>query len=79
MMEEPTIRYSMLIRWSDEDEAFLVALPEWRGWLTNWESVTHGLSHEGAARNGCTVLAMLVEQARAEGTPLPEPHAFAAA
>ena len=24
-------RYSMLIQWSDEDEAHLVTLPEWEG------------------------------------------------
>ena len=42
--------YSMLIRWSEEDEAYLVALPEWRGRLANWMAATHGDTYEEAAR-----------------------------
>lgn len=66
-MGDDGARYSMLIRWSEEDEAYLVALPEWEGYLGNWDSVTHGETYELAARNGGEVLDMLVDLARAEG------------
>ena len=34
------LRYSMVIQWSEEDDAFLVTLPEWEGRVFN--PVTHG-------------------------------------
>ncbi len=68
------LRYSMLIQWSDEDEVYIVSLPEW-GDLIH----THGDTYEEAARMGNEVLEMLVDIAREEeGRPLPEPRVFAA-
>src|SRR2546421_8529773 len=55
------VRYSMLIQWSDEDQAYLVALPEWEGHLFNWDAATHGATYEEAARHGREVLELLVE------------------
>lgn len=71
-------QYSMLIRWSLEDEAYLVALPEWEGRLSNWRAATHGDTYEAAAANGREVLGMLVDVALEAGRPLPEPRVFAA-
>ncbi len=71
MSERP--RYSMLIQWSDEDRVYIVSLPEW-GDLIH----THGDTYEEAARMGNEVLEMLVDIAREEGRPLPEPRVFAA-
>ena len=72
------VRYSMLIQWSDEDQAYLVALPEWEGHLFNWDAATHGATYEEAARNGREVLELLVEAAREEGAALPAARVFAA-
>lgn len=74
-MEKPA--YSMLIRWSEEDRAFLVTLPEWQGYLQNWYAATHGDTYEDAARNGQEVLEMMVEYAQERGEALPAPHVFA--
>jgi predicted RNase H-like HicB family nuclease len=60
--------YSMLIQWSEEDQVFVVSLPEFGPY-----SKTHGVSYEEAARNGQEVLELLIETYEAEGRPLPEP------
>jgi len=75
MVEQPA--YSMLIRWSEDDGAFLVTLPEWEGRLQNWHAATHGCTYADAAKNGEEVLAMLVEHAQERGEPLPQPRIFA--
>ena len=74
---EESARYSMVIRWSERDKAYLVALPEWEGRLGNWDSATHGDTYGAAAENGRAVLEMLVAHARESGEPLPAPHVFA--
>jgi predicted RNase H-like HicB family nuclease len=58
-------RYSMLIRWSDEDQAYLVTLPEWQGHLQNWQTATHGKTYAEAVERGREVLEMLIEAAQA--------------
>jgi len=60
----------MHIQWSDEDNCYLVHLPEfpeqyWR---------THGETYEEAARNGREVLEMLIESYQADKEPLPQPQ-----
>ncbi|HEY7974609.1 MAG TPA: type II toxin-antitoxin system HicB family antitoxin [Ktedonobacterales bacterium] len=70
--------YTMLIRWSAEDDAYVVSLPEWR-YKSFGEIVTHGATYEEAARNGQEALDLLIEDALARGEPLPEPHLYAAA
>lgn len=65
--------YSMVIRWSDEDQAFIVTLPEF-GPFAN----THGETYEETARMGQEVLELLIEAYQAEGRPLPEPAKFEA-
>ena len=60
--------YSMVLQWSDEDQAFLVTLPEF-----DRSSQTHGSTYEEAARNGSEVLELLIETYHAEGRPLPAP------
>ncbi len=70
------LRYSMLIQWSDEDQAYLVTLPEWKGRVF-WP-VTHGDTYEEAARNGQEALTARIASAEKHGEPLPEPRVFAA-
>lgn len=60
-------RYSMLIQWSDEDEAYIVSLPEFGPYAR-----THGSTYEEAAKNGREVLELLVESCLEDGEPLPE-------
>jgi predicted RNase H-like HicB family nuclease len=60
--------YSMLIQWSDEDNAFVVSLPEFGPY-----SKTHGATYEEAAANGQEALALLMKTYREEGKSLPKP------
>jgi antitoxin HicB len=59
--------YSMVIQWSDEDQVYVVTLPEFGGCRT------HGATYEKAAKSGREVLELLVESAKEEGQPLPPP------
>lgn len=63
-------RYSILIQWSDEDQCYVVSLPEWGEFCH-----THGETYEEALQNAQEVLELLVESA-AEGESLPEPQIF---
>ena len=63
--------YTIIIQWSDEDECFVVRLPEW-GELCH----THGSSYEEALNNAEAVLELLIESAIANGETLPEPTPF---
>ncbi len=67
-------RYSMLIEWSDEDQAYLVTLPEWAGSVLM--PTTHGATYNEAMLNGQQVLKILIDDARAQGKPLPQPRVF---
>ena len=49
------LRYSMWIEWSDEDQAFIVTLPDFP------MSRTHGSTYEEAVRNGQEVIELLVQ------------------
>jgi predicted RNase H-like HicB family nuclease len=68
-------RYSMLIRWSDDDQAYLVTLPEWAEHVIG-DAVTHGEIYEEAVRNGEEALQALIEWAQQEGFSLPEPRIY---
>ncbi len=64
----------MVIRWSDEDGAFLVSLPGWEGQVLG--AVTHGDTDEEAAAHGRDAIEALVASARKHGEPSPEPRLF---
>jgi predicted RNase H-like HicB family nuclease len=66
--------YSMLIRWSDEDRAFIVSLPEFGPYAN-----THGETYDEAVRAGQEVLELLIESYQELGRPLPEPAKYEAA
>jgi len=68
------LHYSLVIQWSDEDQAYIVSFPEWEahGLIGH----THGDSYEEAVRKGQDVLHMLIESARKDGETLPVPRAF---
>jgi antitoxin HicB len=67
----------MLIQWSDEDQAYLVTLPEWRERVLG--PVTHGATCEEAVAHGKDALEALIASARKHGESLPEPELPAAA
>jgi antitoxin HicB len=69
-------RYSILIEWSDVDQAYVVLLPEWQDRV--YQPVTDGATYEEAARKGQDVLETLIEQAQRYSEPLPEPRVYAA-
>lgn len=64
--------YTVVIQWSDEDQCYVVSLPEW-----GKSCKTHGETYEEAATNAREVLEMLIENhdVASEG-PLPNPRLF---
>lgn len=68
MSETP--RYTMVIFWSEEDEAYLVSLPDWDGIVIS--PVTHGDTYDEAVRNGREVIEGLIASLTKHGEPLPE-------
>lgn len=67
MKKTQKIPYSMVIQWSDEDQVYVVTLPEFGGCRT------HGSTYEKAAKSGREVLEMLMEPCPEDSKPLPEP------
>ena len=76
MSTSSTSHYSMLIEWSDEDQAYVVSFPEWE--QAGLIGHTHGDTYAEAVHKGEEMLRFLVESAKAEGDPVPEPRRFAA-
>lgn len=64
-------RYTIVIQWSDEDECYIVSLPEWGDYCH-----THGDSYEEALKNAQEVLELLVDTYTEDGKALPEPIQF---
>src|SRR5438270_7911877 len=70
MMSKP--RYTVVIQWSDEDDCYVVSLPEWGAGCK-----THGSTYEEAAKNAQEVLELLTETHDAEKYgPVPDPKLF---
>ena len=64
-------RYSMIVQWSDEDQLFLITIPEFADRVIM--PCTHGKNREEAIHNGEEVIEMYLEAWQAEGEPVPEP------
>ncbi len=64
-------RYSMIIEWSDEDQLYIVTVPESPGCRT------HGATRAEALRQGEEVIEGWIEATRAWGYPVPPPRDFA--
>jgi antitoxin HicB len=69
------LHYSMLIQWSDEDQAYLVILPEWTDRVLG--PVTHGDTYEEAVQHGQEAIEALVASARKHQESLPQPRTIA--
>lgn len=63
------IQYRIIIQWSDEDDCFLVALPDFLGQY--WR--THGDTYEEAVANAKEAIESLIITYQADNEPLPKP------
>jgi predicted RNase H-like HicB family nuclease len=66
-------KYTIVIQWSDEDQCYVVFLPEFENVL---QPVTHGETHEEALKNAHEVIELLLESAVAEQKIPPKPITF---
>jgi antitoxin HicB len=64
-------RYTIIIQWSDEDQCYVVSLPEWGEFCH-----THGDTYQEALQNAIEVLELLTESTIDEDKPLPKPQYF---
>jgi len=64
-------QYSMIVQWSNEDQLFLVTIPEFADRVVM--PCTHDKNREEAIRNGEEVIEMYLEACLAEGESIPEP------
>ncbi len=60
--------YSMIIQWSNPDQAYIVTVPELPGCRT------HGSTYEEAVKRGQEVIEGWIEAARVLDRPLPIPR-----
>ncbi len=62
------IRYEMIIYWSNEDEAYLVEVPELPGCMAD------GATYQEALANAEIIIQEWLDTARELGRPIPEPR-----
>jgi predicted RNase H-like HicB family nuclease len=60
-------KYEMVIYWSEEDEAFLVEVPELPGCMAD------GQTYEQAVANAKVIIQEWIDTAKEEGRSIPEP------
>ena len=65
------MKYTILIQWSNEDECYIVSLPNFPDIM---QPCTHGDTYEEALKNAQEVLEMLIESYLEDGQPLPDPQ-----
>jgi predicted RNase H-like HicB family nuclease len=69
-----TLRYSIVIEWSDTDQAYVVILPEWADRYIM--PVADGATYEDALARGRNAIENYIQFAQEDGQPLPEPHTY---
>ena len=65
-----TPKYSLIIRWSEEDQCYIAWVPEFGNGVK-----THGSTYEEAARMGQEIIE-LVSEPDQDARPLPEPWLY---
>lgn len=65
---EGMYRYELMVYWSQQDDSFIVEVPELPG------CVSDGASYEQAIANAQIVIREWIETARELGRPIPEPR-----
>jgi len=63
-----SIKYELIIYWSDDDQSFVVEVPELPGCMAD------GQTYEQAAENAQQIIEEWVETARELRRPIPEPR-----
>lgn len=63
-----SIKYELIIYWSNEDQSFIVEVPELPGCMADGET------YEQAVENAQQLIEEWVETARELGRPIPEPR-----
>ncbi len=71
-----TPHYAIVIEWSDQDQAYVVSLPEWAERYA--QPVADGATYEEAAARGHNALEHLIQIAQEDGEALPNPRVFVA-
>ena len=64
-------RYTVIVQWSDEDNCYVVSLPEWGPYCK-----THGDTYEEAAKNAQEALELLMEPEPGRVVSHPSPKLF---
>jgi predicted RNase H-like HicB family nuclease len=62
------IKYELIIYWSEEDQSFVVEVPELPGCMADGET------YEQAVANAQDVIEQWIETARELGRPVPKPR-----
>lgn len=70
-----TLRYSSVIEWSEEDQVYVVILPEWADQYVM--PIADGDTYEEALERAKNALGNYVHFAKEDGKPLPQPRVFA--
>ena len=70
MSAEPYDHYSMVIEWSEVDEAYIVTVPELPGCRT------HGATYEQAVSQGQDAIVRWISARQASYRPIPAPRVF---
>lgn len=60
-------RYEIIISWSDEDDCFVVDVPELPGCMA------HGDTYQEAAKNAEDAISAWINASKKRGLPIPEP------
>lgn len=68
------MHYTVEIKWSDDDQTFVVFLPEWEGLLAM--PCTDGKTYAEAAEHAQEVIESMVEMFQEDGKPLPEAKTY---
>ncbi len=63
-------KYSMIISWSEEDQAYIVSVPELPGCMAD------GKTPEEAVKEAQTAVDLWIETAKEDGKPIPKPSLF---
>ena len=63
-----SIKYELVIYWSDEDESFVVEVPELPGCMADGET------YEQAVANARQIIEQWLDVAQELGKPIPEPR-----
>jgi len=61
-------RYELIVYWSDEDERFVVEVPELPGCMAD------GRTYTEAVENAQTIISEWIETAQSQGREIPQPR-----